>query len=75
MKLITVPKIMFNPIPLPGMGRSIELNDLTEQDVIEIRNAFARDELYVEFVEEPGETLRVKQLWPNPHALQITLFV
>ncbi|MDQ0191084.1 hypothetical protein JI721_14485 [Alicyclobacillus cycloheptanicus] len=75
MKVVTVSKSLFNPIPLPGMGRSIEVNGVTERDIAEIRDAFSQSELFVEFAEKPGDKLHVKQLWANPHSPQITLFV
>jgi len=73
--VLTVPKSSYNPISLPGMGRSIEVSGLCAQEVLDIRNAFSRKELCVEFVEEPGTELPVVQLWANPHALEVTLFI
>lgn len=75
MKVVTVSKRFFNPITLPGMGRSIDLADLTALEAQEIRVAFSRRELYVEFAEEPGTEIPVIQLWANPHSPQVTLFV
>ena len=75
MKIVTISKNLFNPISLPGMGRSIELTGLPAAEMLEISNSFSQRELYVEFTEEPGDRLLVIQLWSNPHAPQITLFV
>jgi len=75
MKIVTISKNIFNPISLPGMGRSIELAGLPAAEMLEIRSAFSQRELYVEFTEEPENRLLVVQLWSNPHAPQITLFV
>lgn len=75
MKVVTVSKNLFNPIPLPGMGRSVEVAGLDEMELREVRAAFAQHELYLEFTEEPGTQLPVVQLWANPHAPQVTLFV
>lgn len=75
MKVIEVSKNLFNPIPLPGMGRSVELSDVQPAEIADIRAEFARGELYIAFKDEPEDQLRVVQLWGNPHAPQITLFV
>ena len=75
MKVFTISKNLLNPISLPGMGRSIEVNGLSEREILEIRAAFSQRELSVEFSEEPGIQVPVTQLWANPHALQITLFI
>ncbi len=75
MKVVTISKNLFNPISLPGMGRSMEVNDLSATDIMEIRTAFSKGELYVDFFKDPGTKLKVIQLWANPHAPQVTLFV
>jgi len=75
MKTITVAKSLLNPISLPGMGRSVELSQVSEQELLAIRAAFTQHNLYIEFVEEPGQSFRVNQIWGNPHAPQITLFI
>jgi hypothetical protein len=75
LKIITVSKMLLNPITLPGMGKSIELGGLSVSEAAEIKQAFAANELFVEFQEEPGRTVQVVSLWPNPHSSQITVFV
>ncbi len=73
--VITIAKKLLNPISLPGMGKSIELNGLTQEEVLHIHSAFSKKELFVEFTEEQGHEIPVTNLWANPHALQVTLFV
>ena len=75
LKIITISKNAFNPISLPGMGRSIEVTELSDTEIMDIRSAYLQNELYIEFTEEPGTQLPVLQLWTNPHSPQITLFV
>lgn len=75
MKVVRASKSLFNPIALPGMGRSVEVTDLSAQELLEVRTAFAKRELFLEFTEEPGVQMPVKQIWANPHGLQVTLFV
>lgn len=75
LKIVTVSKDLFSPISLPGMGRSIEMAELPEREILDLRKAFAQGELYVTFTEEPDTRLMVKQMWINPHAPQATLFV
>jgi hypothetical protein len=75
MKTVTVSKSLLNPIGLPGMGKSIELYDLPEAEVLEIRKAYAGRQLQVEFTEEEG-VHSVKNLWPDPHDVtRLTLFI
>jgi hypothetical protein len=73
--IVSVSKSLLNPISLPGMGRSMELSGLSEQEMLDIKSAFSRQELYIEFVEETGTEIPVTQLWANPHANQLTLFI
>ncbi|MCL6453971.1 MAG: hypothetical protein K6T78_10220 [Alicyclobacillus sp.] len=75
MKVVTVPRDWLNPIPLPGMGRSIELPETPQAELSEIRIAFSRGELFVSFEGTAEAPLRVKQMWANPHSPQVTLFV
>lgn len=75
MKIISVSKTLLNPITLPGMGKSIELAQLSAVEAAEIKQAFTANELFVEFSEEPGQTVQVISLWPNPHSTQLTVFV
>ncbi len=76
MHIVTVSKRLFNPVRLPGMGRSIEINDLSDSEVIQIRHAFTQQNLAVEFEEEPGTQYPVIQLWANPHGGgQVTVFI
>ncbi len=76
MHIITVSKRLFNPVRLPGMGRSIEINGLSDSEVVQIRQAFIQQHLAVEFEEEPGTQYPVIQLWANPHGGgQVTVFV
>jgi len=75
-KVVTVPKMWLNPISLPGMGRSIEVNNLTQAESHEVRGAFAVADLHIEFEEEPGATHLVLNLWPDPHdSARATLFI
>jgi len=74
--VVTVPKIWLNPISLPGMGRSIEVNNLSQAEAQQVRGAFAAADLEIEFAEEPGVTHRVLNIWPDPHdSARITLFI
>ncbi|MCL6517890.1 hypothetical protein [Alicyclobacillus sp.] len=100
--VLVVPSQLLSAIPLPGMGRSIDLGGLTMDQVAEIRTAFARGTLFVQLDDaadghggEPeddtgdagGEAavregarsksrpIPVQQVWANPHAAQVTLFV
>lgn len=75
MKTVTVSNALLSPMALPGMGRSVDLAGLTTVEVIDIRDAFAKGELFVEFTEEPGVTKQVINLWANPHSPQVTLFI
>lgn len=76
MKVITVPKSLLNPISLPGMGRSIEVNNLPQQEAFEVRGAYSAQQLYVQFEEGPNDTYPVINLWPDPHdPTRITLFI
>lgn len=76
MKLVTVPKILLNPISLPGMGKSIEVNQLSPEESLEVRAAYSARELYVQFEEESGVTHPVINLWPDPHdSTRVTLFI
>jgi hypothetical protein len=75
MKIITISNMLFSPISLPGMGRSIDLPEVSEEEARDIRDSFSKKELFIEFTENPGTPLRVINLWSNPHSLQFTLFV
>jgi len=76
MKVISVPQMSLNPISLPGMGRSIELSDVSDQEIFEIRSAFAEKQLFVTFTETAADPVLVINVWPNPHGGgQITLFI
>lgn len=75
MTVIPVSKKFFVSIALPGMGRSIELNDQPASEIQRIHRAYQTQELAVEFIEEPGTTYPVVQLWVNPHGDQVTLFI
>lgn len=75
MKTISISNMLFSPISLPGMGRSVELPEISESEANEVQVNFAKRELFVEFVENPGELLPVINLWRNPHSSQYTLFV
>ena len=75
MKVVSASNALLSPISLPGMGRSIDVSGLTDQDVTDIRIAFSTGELFVEFTEEPGRQIPVVQLWANPHSPQVTLFI
>ncbi|HEX7056656.1 MAG TPA: hypothetical protein VF260_05600 [Bacilli bacterium] len=76
MQTVVVSKSQLNPVKLPGMGRSIELNELSGIKNIEIRQAFSRGALQVEFEEEPGVYHRVVNVWPDPHTTtRLTIFI
>jgi hypothetical protein len=75
MKTLTISKQYLNPISLPGMGRSLELSGLAEEELVDIRSAYASGTLYIEFTEEPDERYKVINVWANPHSPQITLFI
>ena len=75
MKVLLLPRVLLNPISLPGMGKSIDLPEMSGIENQEIRSAFAQGELYVEFDDEPGVTHKVFNLWANPHSSQATLFI
>lgn len=75
MKTVVVSKMLLSPISLPGMGRSIDLAELAEMELMEIRSAFAKGELFVEFREEAGSSHPIINLWMNPHSSQVTLFI
>lgn len=73
--VIPVSKRFFVGITLPGMGRSIDLINQSADDVDTMRRAYHAQDLAVEFIEEPGTTYPVIQLWINPHGDQVTLFI
>lgn len=75
MEVIRVSKRTFMPIALPGMGRSVEVNDISREEIMRIQDLYARQDLAIEFIEEPGVTYPVIKIWVNPHGAQITLFV
>ena len=75
MKKLILPRGLLNPISLPGMGKSIDLGEMSGSENQEIRSAFAQGNLYVEFDDEPGVTHKVVNLWANPHSSQATLFI
>lgn len=76
MKTVIVSKSLLNPISLPGMGRSIELYDLPDVEVAEIRTAYLDQRLQVQFEGEDDVLHPVKNLWPDPHdKARMTLFI
>lgn len=75
MEVIRVSKRTFMPISLPGMGRSVEISDISWEEIMRIQERYAQHDLAIEFIEEPGVTYPVIKLWVNPHGAQITLFV
>ncbi|SDX03598.1 hypothetical protein SAMN05444487_10948 [Marininema mesophilum] len=76
MKIITLPRKSLNPMALPGMGRSIEIYDISEEYSHQIRHAFSRKELFVQFEDGKETTYPVINMWPDPHdATRITLFI
>jgi len=75
MKIITVSKVLLNTMSLPGMGRSIELIGIDDNEAMAIHQAYQSKTLYVEFAEEPGNRVAVRQIWANPHSAELTLFV
>lgn len=76
MQTLVVSKKMLNSLSLPGMGRSIEINGITAKENLEIRQAFPKGTLQVEFEEEPGVFYPVINLWPDPHSMtRVTLFI
>lgn len=76
MKTLSVSKNLLNPIVLPGMGKSVELNHLTNEENQDIRQAFAENNLQIEFLEEPGQYHAVINLWADPHSMaRMTLFI
>jgi hypothetical protein len=75
MEVLKVSKNLFSPVSLPGMGRSIEVNDISREEILRIQSLVAQENLAVEFVEEPGTQYPVLRLWINPHEAQVTLFV
>lgn len=76
MYTVTVPKKRLNSMSLPGVGRSIEVSRISPLENVQIRQAFAKLELQVEFEEEPGKFYPVTTLWPDPHSMErLTLFI
>ncbi len=75
LKIVTVSKDLVSPMALPGMGRSVDIAGLDPKEVIELRAAFSKGQLYIEYSEEPGDLKKVINLWANPHAPQMTLFI
>ncbi len=76
MHTIAVSKKLLNPMTLPGMGRSLEINGISGQENLEIRQAFAGKTLQIEFEEEPGVYHPVLHMWPDPHSVdRVTLFI
>jgi hypothetical protein len=75
LKIVTASRLMLNPVALPGMGKSIELFNLLESEAMEIRMAYGREELLLQF-EGESEVFPVQNLWPDPHDLtRLTLFI
>lgn len=73
---ITISKSYLNAIHLPGMGRSIELDGLKPEEHQALRQAFASQNLQVEFEEEKGTYYDVKNVWMDPHTNQkLTVFI
>lgn len=75
MTVIPVSKRTFMPISLPGMGRSVEVNDITPEEIMRMQHLYAQQDLAIEFIEEPGVQYPVQKIWVNPHGSQITLFI
>lgn len=75
MQVIQVSKRTFMPVSLPGMGRSVEVNDITREEIMRIQHLYANNDLAIEFIEEPGVQYPVIKIWVNPHGAQVTLFV
>lgn len=76
MKTISVSKKLLNSIALPGMGRSLEVTNLSGGENLEIRQAFADRNLQIEFAEEPGVYYPVINMWTDPHSMmRMTLFI
>lgn len=73
--VVSASKRFFVGIALPGMGRSIDLVNQTPEALRAMQEAFQRQDLAVEFVEEPGTSYPVIKLWVNPHGDQVTLFI
>ena len=76
MRTLLVSKKLLNPVFLPGMGRSLEIINLTGGENLEIRGAFSQQNLQVEFEEERGIFHTVINLWSDPHTMaKLTLFI
>jgi hypothetical protein len=76
MHTIVISKKRLNTLVLPGMGRSIELNGISDKENFEIRQVFPEGTLQVEFEEEPGVYHQVINIWPDPHSVTLlTLFI
>ncbi|MFC4076182.1 hypothetical protein [Salinithrix halophila] len=76
MKIVTLPRKLLNPLALPGMSRSLEVHGLAEEESTEMKDAFSRQELFVQFEGGKGTTYPVINLWPDPHdPARITLFI
>lgn len=75
MEILKVSKRLFSPISLPGMGRSVEIDNVSREEAMQIQALFARQDLAVEFIEEPEIHYPVVQLWVNPHGGQVTVFI
>lgn len=72
---MSIDRRRLNPVPLPGMGRSIELFGISEAEAAEIRAAFASKSLAVRFDGEEEEH-RVANIWPDPHdPSRMTVFI
>lgn len=76
MKVLRLPQKLLNPINLPGMGRSLEINGLEADSRNRIQEAFSKRELFIDWEEKPGTRDQVVNLWPDPHdPSRITLFI
>jgi hypothetical protein len=76
MYTITISKKLLNGMSLPGMGRSAEINGISPEQNLAIRQAISQGGLQVEFEEEPGVFHPVTNLWPDPHSMdRLTVFI
>jgi hypothetical protein len=76
MTTLTISKKLLNSISLPGMGKSVELTNISGGENLEIRQVFSQGSLQIEFSEEPGVYHSVINVWTDPHSMsRITLFI
>lgn len=74
--IVKASKKNLNGLPLPGMGRSVELMGLTQEEHARIRTAFAASDLMLQWIEEGDQApLPIRQVWSDPHDVsRMTLF-